>query len=84
MLQPRAFDLLLYLIVHRDRVVRSDELLDNIWRSHVVQLGSLAAAIARVRKAIGEEQSGVEQLIRTYPRVGYRFVAALKEEPEGC
>ena len=30
-LEPKAFDLLLYLVEHRDRVVGRDELLDRVW-----------------------------------------------------
>jgi DNA-binding winged helix-turn-helix (wHTH) protein len=76
-LQPRPFDLLVCLIEGRDRVLHTNELLDEIWRQAIVQPGSLAAAITRVRKALGDTDLGVGQIIRTYPRVGYRFVAKL-------
>ncbi len=76
-LQPRPFNLLIYLIENRERVVTSDELLDNVWRDEIVQPGSLAAAIMRARKAVAENEAGMGQVIRTYQRVGYRFVAAL-------
>ena len=79
-LQPRPFDLLVYLIENRERVIPADELLDQVWRDEVVQPGSLAAAIMRVRKALGENEAGIGQVIRTYQRVGYRFVAALDSE----
>src|SRR3954464_13948776 len=49
-LQPRPFNLLIYLIENRERVVTSDELLDKVWRDEIVQPGSLAAAIMRARK----------------------------------
>ena len=74
-LQPRAFELLTYLIENRERVVSADELLDNIWRTEEVQLSSLAAAIMRVRRALREESSGRGSIIRTYAKFGYRFVA---------
>jgi DNA-binding winged helix-turn-helix (wHTH) protein len=80
-LQPRPFDLLVFLIENRERVVSTDELLDRIWEDEIVQPGSLAAAIMRVRKALLENQrdpGGV--VIRTYQRVGYRFVAHLDGE----
>jgi DNA-binding winged helix-turn-helix (wHTH) protein len=76
-LQPRPFDLLVCLIGSRDRVCTTDQLLDEIWRQTAVQPGSLAAAITRVRKALCEGEPGIGQVIRTYPRVGYRFVAKL-------
>jgi DNA-binding winged helix-turn-helix (wHTH) protein len=77
-LQPRPFDLLVYLIENRERVVTTDELLDHVWRDEVVQPGSVAAAVLRVRKAVGDSEVGIGQVIRTYQRVGYRFVAALE------
>jgi len=76
-LQPRPFDLLVCLIGNRERVLTTDELLDEIWRQTAVQPGSLAAAITRVRKALCEGEPGIGQIIKTYPRVGYRFVAKL-------
>ncbi len=79
-LQPRPFDLLIYLIENRERVVATDELLDHVWRNEVVQPGSLTAAIMRVRKAVCENETGIGQVIRTYQRVGYRFVAAADDE----
>jgi DNA-binding winged helix-turn-helix (wHTH) protein len=80
-LQPRPFDLLVYLIENRGRVVPTDELLDRIWKDEIVQPGSLAAAIMRVRKALRESEMDAGQIIRTYQRVGYRFVAALDGHP---
>ena len=81
-LQPRAFELLTYLIEHRGRVVSADELLDNVWCTEEVQLGSLAAAIMRVRRALREESRGRGAMIRTYARVGYRFVAPTVIDPQ--
>lgn len=72
-LQPQPFDLLVYLIENRDRVVRTDELLDRLWPNEFVQPGTVASTVARVRKAIADN-SGLE-VLRTYHRVGYRFVA---------
>ena len=79
-LQPRPFDLLVCLIESRDRVRTTDELLDEIWRHAMVQPGSLAAAVMRIRQALCDGEPGIGQVIRTYPRVGYRFVATLDDE----
>lgn len=71
-LQPRPFDLLAYLIENRERVVTSGELLAQVWPDTRAQPCSLPAAILRLRKALGDEH---HEFIRTYQRVGYRFVA---------
>lgn len=79
-LQPRPFDLLVYLIEQRHRVVTIDELLDEVWRERDVQVGSLAGAIARIRSVLGDAAPGAAQIIQTHHRVGYRFIAELDDE----
>jgi len=74
-IQPRPFDLLVYLIEHRDRVLSMDELLDVIWGQRIVQPSSLTVAINRIRSVLGDDRG---EIIRTHHRVGYRFVAALE------
>lgn len=71
-LQPRPFDLLVYLVENGDRVVTSEELLSQVWGDASVQRWSLPAAVLRLRRALGPNHGDV---IRTYQRVGYRFVA---------
>jgi DNA-binding winged helix-turn-helix (wHTH) protein len=72
-LQPRVFDLLLYLIAQRDRVVTRDELLAAVWEGVVVTDGSLKRAVSLLRTALRE--GGAEQAVRTLARQGYRFCA---------
>jgi DNA-binding winged helix-turn-helix (wHTH) protein len=76
-IQPRPFDLLVYLIEHRERVLSIDELLDAIWGRRIVQPSSLTVAINRIRRVL-EDDGG--EIIRTHHRVGYRFVAELEDE----
>ncbi len=79
--EPQVFDLLAYLVEHRDRVVSRDELLDNIWKGKVVTDSALGARLRDARKAIGD--NGTRQaIIRTYNRRGYQFVADVNENPE--
>jgi DNA-binding winged helix-turn-helix (wHTH) protein len=78
-LQPRPFDLLVYLIEQRHRVVSIDELLDEVWRDRDVQIGSLAGAIARIRSVLGDTGAGAAASIQTHHRVGYRFVGTLED-----
>lgn len=78
-IQPRPFDLLVYLIENRDRVLSIDELLDVIWGEQIVQPSSLTVAINRIRSVLGDDGG---EIIRTHHRVGYRFVAELQDERE--
>jgi TolB-like protein len=71
--EPQVFDLLLYLVENRDRVVSRDDLIAAVWGGRIVSDSTLATRINAARKAIGD--SGAEQkLIRTIARKGLRFV----------
>lgn len=78
-IEPRPFDLLVHLIRHRRRVVTKEELLETVWPRETVSDTALARAVMKARKAIGDSGSEPSQ-IRSLPRVGYRFVAALDQE----
>jgi TolB-like protein len=77
--EPQVFDLLVYLLRNRDRVVSKDDLLAAIWRGRIVSESTLTSRINAARKAIGD--SGEEQrLIRTIARKGFRFVGELQAQ----
>jgi DNA-binding winged helix-turn-helix (wHTH) protein len=78
-LEPKVFDLLLYLIEHRAHVVSRDDLIASIWDGRVVSESAVSTRINAARSAIGD--SGEEQrFIKTLPRKGVRFVADVREE----
>lgn len=70
-LQPRVFDLLCYLVRHRERVVPKDELLEALWPGSIVVDNALQRVVSLARSALDEV--GVGEAVRTYPRHGYRF-----------
>ena len=71
--EPQVFDLLIYLVQNRDRVVSKDDLIASVWGGRVVSESTLTSRINAARKAVGD--SGREQkLIRTIARKGFRFV----------
>lgn len=72
-LQPRVFDLLCYLVRHRERVVPKDELMDALWPDLTVTESSLQRAVSLARAAL--RKGGLEDAIRSFSRVGYRFCA---------
>ncbi len=79
LVEPQVFDLLLYLIRHREHVVSKDDLLAAVWQGRVVSESALSTRINAARAALGD--NGEEQrLIKTLPRRGLRFVAAVREE----
>ncbi|HJV68326.1 winged helix-turn-helix domain-containing protein [Ideonella sp.] len=72
-LEPKPFDLLLYLVRHRDRVVTHAELMAALWPGESVAPGSLTRAVMLARRALGGDHRGGP--IRTVPRIGLRFAA---------
>ena len=75
---PQVFDLLNYLIRNRERVVSKDELIVGVWNGRIVSDAALTTRINGARCAIGD--TGEKQdLIKTLPRKGFRFVGAVQE-----
>ena len=71
--EPQVFDLLIYLLQNRDRVVSKDDLFASVWGGRIVSESTLTSRINAARKAVGD--SGEDQkLIRTTARKGVRFV----------
>lgn len=69
-LSPKSFDVLCYLIAHRDRMVTKSELLDAFWSTQVSE-AAMQKAISLLRKAT---HCDGQSIIRTYHGLGFRFV----------
>jgi len=76
--QPKTFDLLVYLIENRDRVVDKDELLDRLWPGTIVTDSALTQIVRKARSLAGDD-GGRQAVIRTIQRRGFRFVAVVNE-----
>ena len=80
---PQVFDLLVYLINNRNRVVSKDDLLDAVWEGRIVSESTLTSRINAVRHAIGD--TGANQtLIKTIARKGFRFIGEVEEGKKAC
>jgi TolB-like protein len=75
-LGARAFDLLLVLIEHRERVVGKEELLERVWPGVEVEENNLTVQVSALRKVLGANA------ISTVTGRGYRFTLALADRPE--
>ena len=63
-IDPQVFDLLLYLVRNRERVVTKDDLIQHVWHGRIVSDSTLTSRITTARQAIGdsgEHQRNVEQ-----------------------
>ncbi len=76
-LTPRAFDLLLYLIEHRGRVVEKQELFERIWQGTFVTDNALTREIKEIRRVLGDD-AAAPRYIETVHKRGYRFIADLR------
>ncbi len=82
-IEPQVFDLLVFLIENRDRVVSKDDLIAGVWQGRIVSDSTLASRINAARKAIGD--SGEQQaLIKTMPRKGIRFTGTVRAGAEAA
>ena len=75
---PKVFDLLVYLVQNRERVVSKDDLLEAVWSGRIVSESTLTSHINAARKAVGDS-GGDQKLIRTVARKGFRFVGEVTE-----
>src|SRR5580704_16528090 len=80
--EPQVFDLLVYLVNNRDRVVSKDDLIASVWGGRIVSDSTLTSRINAVRNAVGDCGED-KKLIRTIARKGFRFVGAVHMQPGG-
>jgi len=78
-LTPKAFDLLLVLVMHRERALSKDEILSLVWPGLIVEEANLAQQILLLRRALAESSD----CVATIPRFGYRFTSTVVEERAG-
>jgi len=78
-IEPRVFELVVYLIEHRDRVVSKEELFERLWAGKYVTESTLTRAVYEARRALGDD-SRQQHIIKTLHSRGYQFVAAVHED----
>src|SRR6516165_8037395 len=78
--EPQVFDLLVYVVQNRDRVVSKDDLIASVWGGRIVSDSTLTSRINAARTAIGDS-GDTQKLIRTIPRKGLRFIGAVRTKP---
>ena len=77
-IEPRAFNVLIFLIEHRGRVVEKEELFEQVWRQAFVTDSALAQLIKNLRRALGDDANS-PRYIETVRKHGYRFIAEVRE-----
>lgn len=77
-IRTKAFDVLIYLVENRDRLVGKEELLQAVWQGLAVSDDSLVQCIAELRRVLGDSARN-PHFIRTVTKVGYQFIGPVKE-----
>lgn len=78
-LSARAYDVLVYLVENRARVVGKDELMGAVWARVVVEENNLTQAIYNIRKALGDSRESPRFIVTVAGR-GYQFIADARPE----
>jgi DNA-binding winged helix-turn-helix (wHTH) protein/predicted ATPase/rhodanese-related sulfurtransferase len=76
--EPQVFDVLVYLVQHRDKVVSKEELLENVWETRFVTESALTSRIKAARRALRDD-GRTQRLIGTVHGRGYRFLGSVRE-----
>jgi DNA-binding winged helix-turn-helix (wHTH) protein len=77
-LRPKAFETLLYLVKHHGSLVKKQDMLEDLWPNVIVTENTLSHCIDEVRRAL-KDDAQEPTFIRTIPRVGFKFIAEVKE-----
>ena len=75
-IEPKVFEVLMYLLQHRERVVSKEELLEHCWPGTFVSDAALSRCLAKVRRAVQPDQAAIPVIKTLYGR-GYCFVAPI-------
>ena len=76
-IEPQVFDLLAYLVRHRERVVTKDDLFTAVWNGRFVSESALTTRVNAARTALGDNGEA-QRLIRTLRGRGVRFVGDVR------
>lgn len=76
--EPKVFDLLVYLVEHRDRVISREELFREVWDGREVTDATLSNHVKSARRVLGDDGE-LQRIIQTVRGRGYQFVAPVEE-----
>jgi DNA-binding winged helix-turn-helix (wHTH) protein len=76
-LEPQLMDLLVLFATSDGRVLAKDEIIAAVWSGRAVGDDTLAAAISRLRSALGATPA--RRYIETVPKRGYRLATPLQD-----
>jgi tetratricopeptide (TPR) repeat protein/DNA-binding winged helix-turn-helix (wHTH) protein len=81
-LRQKTFQVLVYLLEQRERLVTKEELMAALWNGTAVTDDALVQCVKDIRKAIGDDSRDA-RFIKTFPKAGYRFIAPVELRGNG-
>lgn len=81
-LRQKAFQVLVYLLERRERLVTKEELINAVWKDTAVTDDVLVQCIKEIRRVLGDNPHH-PQYIKTVPKAGYRFIGSVEETFSG-
>ena len=80
-LRPKVYDALLYFLENRGRLIGKEELIHALWSDAFVTEDSLVQCMVELRRALEDR---AQEIVKTVPRRGYVFTAAVTTEDNGA
>lgn len=77
-LEPKAFDVLVFLLSHAGQLVTKQQILDAVWQGTAVSDNALTRVVAQLRKALGDD-ARESRFLETVPTRGYRWIAPVAQ-----
>src|SRR5438132_13227825 len=77
-LSPKSIEALVVLVENAGKLLEREALMQAVWADTFVEDANLTVAISHLRKVLGQNGDTAEY-IETIPRVGYRFVANVRD-----
>jgi tetratricopeptide (TPR) repeat protein/DNA-binding winged helix-turn-helix (wHTH) protein len=77
-LRQKTFQVLVYLLERRERLVTKEELMQTVWKDTAVTDDVLVQCVKEIRRALSDDPHH-PRFIKTVPKAGYRFISPVKE-----
>jgi DNA-binding winged helix-turn-helix (wHTH) protein/tetratricopeptide (TPR) repeat protein len=77
-LRQKSFQVLVYLLERRERLVSKEELMQAVWKDTAVTDDALVQSIKEIRRTLGDSSRN-SKFIKTVPKAGYRFISPVLE-----
>ena len=76
--QPKMFELLAYLLAHRDRLIPKDKLIDEVWSGRIISDATISSRVSALRHAL-DDSGTTQRFIKTIYGKGFRFIGDVQE-----